>query len=205
MTAHREQITMESRQQWRDWLQQNHSISPGVLLVTWKKNRGRPRLAYDDIVEEALAVGWVDSQPRKLDEDLPAADYTSQAWQQLVTPQQGAHRTTHQRGSHARSGTCRRGRGASTWIMERSGRGGGPDRTGRSACSARPEPHVKRELGQLSSQHPTRHPRMDRQRQDAHNTREARHRNRQRRGRGTACEPVATDEKHLSLTTTLRN
>lgn len=69
MTGQREQVFMESRRQWRDWLEQNHSTSPGVWLVTWKKNRGGPHLAYDDIVEEALAVGWVDSQPRKLDED----------------------------------------------------------------------------------------------------------------------------------------
>jgi hypothetical protein len=27
-----------------------------------------PRLSYDDIVEEALCFGWIDSQPRTLDE-----------------------------------------------------------------------------------------------------------------------------------------
>lgn len=69
MTASREQVLVESRKQWRDWLEQNHSTSPGIWLVTWKKNRGRPHVTYDDIVEEALAVGWIDSQPRKLDDD----------------------------------------------------------------------------------------------------------------------------------------
>lgn len=77
MTESREQVLIESRKEWRDWLEQNHATSPGIWLVTWKKNSGRPHLPYDDIVEEALAVGWIDSQPRKLDDDRS---------QLLVTP-----------------------------------------------------------------------------------------------------------------------
>ena len=30
---------------------------------------GRPRLTYEDLVEEALCVGWVDSKPGKLDDE----------------------------------------------------------------------------------------------------------------------------------------
>jgi uncharacterized protein YdeI (YjbR/CyaY-like superfamily) len=62
-----EQVQVETRAQWRDWLARNHAISPGIWLVTWKKASGRPYLAYDDIVEEALAFGWVDSQPKAVD------------------------------------------------------------------------------------------------------------------------------------------
>lgn len=36
------------------------TTSPGIWLVTWKKGFG-PYLPYDDIVEEALCSGWVDS------------------------------------------------------------------------------------------------------------------------------------------------
>jgi AcrR family transcriptional regulator len=53
--------------QWRDWLAADHATSPGIWLITWKKTSGRPYLAYDDIVEEALAAGRVDSQPRTVD------------------------------------------------------------------------------------------------------------------------------------------
>ena len=66
------QLAVETRAQWRDWLARHHATSPGVWLVTWKKASGRPYLAYDDIVEEALAFGWVDSQPRTVD-DLRSA------------------------------------------------------------------------------------------------------------------------------------
>jgi len=61
------QLEVETRAQWRDWLARHHATSPGVWLVTWKKASGRPYLAYDDIVEEALAFGWVDSQPKTVD------------------------------------------------------------------------------------------------------------------------------------------
>jgi len=67
-----EQFQAETRAQWRDWLARNHATSPGIWLVTWKKASSRPHLAYDDIVEEALAFGWVDSQPRTVDDQRSA-------------------------------------------------------------------------------------------------------------------------------------
>jgi uncharacterized protein YdeI (YjbR/CyaY-like superfamily) len=57
-----------TRVQWRRWLQGHHVASKGVWLVTFKKGSGQPQLVYGDAVEEALAFGWVDSKPRKLDD-----------------------------------------------------------------------------------------------------------------------------------------
>lgn len=64
-----EHVLMETRPEWRAWLEGNHDRSPGVWLVTWKKASGRPVLAYEDIVEEALCFGWIDSKPGKVDGD----------------------------------------------------------------------------------------------------------------------------------------
>lgn len=69
MAVAREQVTIETREQWRAWLAANHESSPGIWLVTYKKSSGRPHLLYDDLVEEALCFGWIDSQARKLDEE----------------------------------------------------------------------------------------------------------------------------------------
>jgi uncharacterized protein YdeI (YjbR/CyaY-like superfamily) len=60
-------VQAETRDQWRDWLARHHATSPGIWLVTWKKASRQRHLAYDDIVEEALAFGWVDSRPRSID------------------------------------------------------------------------------------------------------------------------------------------
>jgi uncharacterized protein YdeI (YjbR/CyaY-like superfamily) len=56
-----------SRDEWRAWLEENHGRPDGIWLVTWKKATGKPRVEYDDAVEEALCFGWVDSKPNKLD------------------------------------------------------------------------------------------------------------------------------------------
>lgn len=63
-----ERVHPEDWAAWREWLDAHHASSPGVWLVTWRKAAGRPTLAYGDAVEEALAVGWVDSKGGKLDE-----------------------------------------------------------------------------------------------------------------------------------------
>jgi uncharacterized protein YdeI (YjbR/CyaY-like superfamily) len=62
------EVTVESREQWRCWLLDHHATAPGVWLTRWKQAAGRGHLAYDDLVEEALCFGWVDSRPRSLDE-----------------------------------------------------------------------------------------------------------------------------------------
>lgn len=36
-------------------------------MVTYKTGSSKPHVSYDDIADEAIAHGWVDSQPRKLD------------------------------------------------------------------------------------------------------------------------------------------
>jgi uncharacterized protein YdeI (YjbR/CyaY-like superfamily) len=59
------QVPVADRAAWRAWLAQHAAGSTGVWLV-YDKGPGR-RLSYDDIVEEALCFGWVDSLPRALD------------------------------------------------------------------------------------------------------------------------------------------
>lgn len=57
------------RKAWRAWLAKHHDGSPGVWLIYYKKATGKPRVAYEEAVEEALCFGWIDSLPRKLDEE----------------------------------------------------------------------------------------------------------------------------------------
>jgi uncharacterized protein YdeI (YjbR/CyaY-like superfamily) len=57
------------RQEWRDWLAENHAESAGVWFVYFKKQAGKPRVTYDEVVEEALCFGWIDSLPRKINDE----------------------------------------------------------------------------------------------------------------------------------------
>jgi uncharacterized protein YdeI (YjbR/CyaY-like superfamily) len=63
-----ERLEIVSRAQWRAWLGEHHASSPGVWAVTFKKSGGGPYVSYDDLVEEAIAHGWVDSRSKALDE-----------------------------------------------------------------------------------------------------------------------------------------
>ena len=68
MSASYPRLEVTSRAHWRAWLAQHHADTPGVWLVLWKRDRG-PHVPYDDVVEEALCFGWVDSQVKGLDAD----------------------------------------------------------------------------------------------------------------------------------------
>jgi uncharacterized protein YdeI (YjbR/CyaY-like superfamily) len=59
----------ETRAEWRRWLGDNHASSDGVWLVSWKVATGRPMIPYDEVVEEALCVGWIDSRGGRLDDE----------------------------------------------------------------------------------------------------------------------------------------
>jgi uncharacterized protein YdeI (YjbR/CyaY-like superfamily) len=54
---------------WREWLLANHLTADGVWLISWKAVTGRPRVSYEESVIEALAVGWVDSHQRSIDDE----------------------------------------------------------------------------------------------------------------------------------------
>lgn len=62
-------IHAETRAEWRHWLLENHDREQSAWLVSWKKATGKPAVSYEAAVSEALAVGWVDSKPQKLDDE----------------------------------------------------------------------------------------------------------------------------------------
>jgi uncharacterized protein YdeI (YjbR/CyaY-like superfamily) len=61
-------VHLESAAQWREWLEEHHRDSSGVFLVSWRRGTGRPAISYDDMVEQALCFGWIDSRAAQLDD-----------------------------------------------------------------------------------------------------------------------------------------
>jgi len=60
------EVTFRSRTEWRAWLTEHHGSARGVWAATYKAGKG-PRLPADELAEEALAFGWIDSRPRTVD------------------------------------------------------------------------------------------------------------------------------------------
>ena len=54
---------------WRAWLEEHYKTESEIWLVYYKKHTGKPRILYNDAVEQALCFGWIDSIVKKLDED----------------------------------------------------------------------------------------------------------------------------------------
>ena len=69
MSEQKEQVEVTHRDAWRAWLSENHMRIEGVWLVRYKKHCGDKYVTYDAAVEEALCFGWIDSLPRRLDDD----------------------------------------------------------------------------------------------------------------------------------------
>ncbi|MBA3346412.1 MAG: hypothetical protein H0T44_14135 [Gemmatimonadales bacterium] len=67
MKADFERVYVADRAAWRAWLKANHDTSRGIWLIYYKKESGKPRMAYAAAVEEALCYGWIDSVANKLD------------------------------------------------------------------------------------------------------------------------------------------
>jgi uncharacterized protein YdeI (YjbR/CyaY-like superfamily) len=57
------------RSGWRAWLIEHHATSDGVHLVSWRRGSGKVSVPYEEAVEEALCVGWIDSVGRVLDDE----------------------------------------------------------------------------------------------------------------------------------------
>jgi uncharacterized protein YdeI (YjbR/CyaY-like superfamily) len=58
----------ESRAAWRAWLAANHATERGVWVVSWRSAAPQQRVPYEELVEEALCFGWIDSTVNILDD-----------------------------------------------------------------------------------------------------------------------------------------
>lgn len=67
---------MTKRGEWREWLERNHTTETEIWLVYYRKDSGKPRLAYNDAVEEALCFGWIDGIEKKIDDTASAQRFT---------------------------------------------------------------------------------------------------------------------------------
>lgn len=65
----KDMLTPASRAEWRAWLCQNIDRQEGLWVVYRKKSSLIEGPTYDDLVEEALCFGWIDSVARRVDDE----------------------------------------------------------------------------------------------------------------------------------------
>lgn len=57
------------KQEWREWLIENHTQKQSIWLVCYKKQANVPTITWSDAVDEALCFGWIDSTRKSIDSD----------------------------------------------------------------------------------------------------------------------------------------
>jgi uncharacterized protein YdeI (YjbR/CyaY-like superfamily) len=69
-------LHVTDRKDWRKWLREHYKTEKEIWLVYYKKATGKPRIEYNDAVEEALCFGWIDSTLKTLDKDRNAQRFS---------------------------------------------------------------------------------------------------------------------------------
>jgi uncharacterized protein YdeI (YjbR/CyaY-like superfamily) len=69
-------LYVADRNEWRTWLAENYDKEKEVWLIFPKKASGKPRIAYNDAVEEALCFGWIDSRVKRIDDSVYAQRFS---------------------------------------------------------------------------------------------------------------------------------
>lgn len=69
-------LYVPGRREWREWLEKHHETEKEIWLIYYKKHTGKPRVPYDDAVEEALCYGWIDSIVKRIDDERYAQKFT---------------------------------------------------------------------------------------------------------------------------------
>ena len=71
-----ETLYVTERGRWREWLEANFETAREIWLLYPNKATGKPRIPYNDAVEEALCFGWIDSIIKKAREGTAAQRFT---------------------------------------------------------------------------------------------------------------------------------
>jgi uncharacterized protein YdeI (YjbR/CyaY-like superfamily) len=75
-TPDRTVVLFDDATDFGSWLAENHETAPDVWVALAKKHVPEPKLSWEAAVREALCVGWIDSQARRLDDDYRILRFT---------------------------------------------------------------------------------------------------------------------------------
>lgn len=71
-----ETVYFRTGNEFRTWLSAHHASEDAVWLLFYKKASGKPGIAYEDAVEEAICYGWIDSRMKGIDSERYAIRFT---------------------------------------------------------------------------------------------------------------------------------
>lgn len=76
MPTPKDVIFFESSAELRAWFEANHETAPELWVGYHRKRTGRPTITWQDLVDQELCFGWIDSVRYRLGEDQSAQRVT---------------------------------------------------------------------------------------------------------------------------------
>jgi uncharacterized protein YdeI (YjbR/CyaY-like superfamily) len=71
-----ETLYVTNREDFRKWLEENHSSKKEIWLIQYKKAARKPSINYMEAVEEALCFGWIDNTEKSIDTERYATRFS---------------------------------------------------------------------------------------------------------------------------------
>ncbi|HUN07470.1 MAG TPA: YdeI/OmpD-associated family protein [Aggregatilineales bacterium] len=69
-------VHFASAQDWEQWLEHNHTDSPGLWLKIAKAGSGHASVSYQEALDLALCFGWIDGQKGAFDDEFWLQKFT---------------------------------------------------------------------------------------------------------------------------------
>lgn len=91
MVAELDELVVPDAAALRAWLHAHHETSPGVWLAITRKGGTVTSLTWQEAVDEALCVGWIDGQTRRRDEQTSSIRYTPRRPRSIWSQRNVAH------------------------------------------------------------------------------------------------------------------
>ncbi len=70
------QILFKNQAEWRLWLEANHDKEPELWMIYYKKHTGKQSIVYQEVLDEALCFGWIDSTAKRIDDETYQQKFT---------------------------------------------------------------------------------------------------------------------------------
>jgi uncharacterized protein YdeI (YjbR/CyaY-like superfamily) len=71
-----ESIHFTSRKAFRQWLHENHDNNSGIWMIFFKKHVNHTGITHEEVIEEAICYGWIDSIIKKIDTEKYVIKFT---------------------------------------------------------------------------------------------------------------------------------
>lgn len=69
-------LVFETRNELRDWFEAHHETERETFIGYYRKGVGKPSTTWEEAVEEALCVGWIDGITFRIDDEVTANRFT---------------------------------------------------------------------------------------------------------------------------------